>query len=89
MGVIRCDTHAFWYAHFFDTPDADGMRAAHRGIHYYFYRCDDPASRRFEPVPGMRITRVYDEGDVGAAERLKTALGGRPRVCRSLEEVSD
>jgi predicted dehydrogenase len=89
VGVIRCDTHAFWYAHFFDTPDPPGMRAGHRCNHYYFYRCDDPATPRFEPVPGMRISRVYDEQDIGAAERLRGALGGRPKVCQSLEEVSD
>ena len=89
VGVIRCDTHAFWYAHFFDVPDPTAMRIGHRCNHYYFFQHDNPEVQRFEAVPGMKITRVYDEGDSNAAEQLRLALGGRPKVCRSLEEVSD
>ena len=89
VGVIRCDTHAFWYAHFFAVPDPTAMRIGHRCNHYYFFQHDNPEVQRFEAVPGMKITRVYDEGDSNAAEQLRLALGGRPKVCRSLEEVSD
>lgn len=89
VGIIRCDTHGFWYAHLFDKPDPARMRQQHRGCHYYFYRRDDPSRLRFDPVPGMTIARVFDEEAPGEAEKLSEALGGRPKVCKSLREASD
>ena len=89
VGIIRCDTHGYWYAPFFETPDPVLYRKNHHGCHYYFYRWDDPARLRFPSVPGMRVTRVFDEEDRALAEGLSDAYRGRPKVCDSYEEVSD
>ena len=89
VGVIHCDTHAFWYAHYFDRPDAALMRKNHRGCHYYFYTPDAPGTLRVRPARGMRITRVFDEKNPDRAEALAETLSGRPRICETLGEVSD
>lgn len=89
VGIIRCDTHGFWYSHLFDKPDPEMMRKNHRGCHYYFYKRADPSRLRSNPVPGMTITRVFDEDDSTKAEALSEAFGGRPKVCKSYAEVSD
>lgn len=89
VGIIRCDTHGFWYAHIFQKPDPVLMRKNHRGCHYYFYRRDDPSQLRFPPVSGMTVTRVFDEDDPTEAEKLSEALGGKVKVCKRLEEASD
>ena len=89
VGIIRCDTHAFWYAPLFEKPNPDRYRKAHRGCHYYFYRPDDPSRLRVPTVPGMTVSRVFDEEDRDRAAALSDAFEGRPRVCDSFEEVSD
>lgn len=88
VGIIRCDTHGFWYAPLFERPDPDLYRKNHRGCHYYFYRWDDPRKQRIGPVPGMVIARVYDENR-SLAEALSEAYRGRPKVCDRPEDVSD
>ena len=89
VGIIRCDTHAFWYAHLFEKPDPAAMRTNHRGCHYYFYKRDNPNQLRFRPIPGMTVVNLYDEDKPDQAEKLSEALGGKARVCKSLDEVSD
>lgn len=95
VGIIRCDTHGYWYAHFFEKPDPDLMRKHHRGCHYYFHRNDDPGKLRYNSIPGMVITKVFDEKDRKdeevreKAEGLSKVYHGRPKVCDSYEEVSD
>ena len=89
VGIIRCDTHAHWYAPYFEKPDPELYRKVHRGCHYYHYRWDDPARMRLSTVPGMTIARLFDEEDRSKAAGLAEAYHGRPRVCDSYEEVSD
>ena len=89
VGIIRCDTHAYWYAPYFEKPDPKLYRKAHRGCHYYHYRWDDPDRMRLSTVPSMTIAKVYDEEDPRKAEGLSEAYRGRPKVCDSYEEVSD
>jgi Oxidoreductase family, NAD-binding Rossmann fold len=89
VGIIRCDTHAFWYAPLFEAPDPEAYRKVHRGCHYYFYEPDNPKRLKFRTVPGMTIAKVYDAEDRTKAEHLSEAYGGRPVVCDSFEQVSD
>ena len=89
VGIIRCDTHAYWYAPLFEKPDPERYRRVHRGCHYYFYRPDNPSRLRFRTVPGMTIAKVFDQEDRAKAEGLAEAYGGKPQVCDSYEEVSD
>ena len=89
VGIIRCDTHAYWYAPLFEEPDPEIYRRVHRGCHYYFYEPDDPNRLRLRTVPGLVIAKVYDEEDRAKAEGLSESYRGRPKVCDSYEEVSD
>jgi len=88
IGIIRCDTHGFWYAHLFQKPDATLMRKNNRGCHYYFYERDDPGALRLKPIPGMVVTRTFDEERPVEAEKLAEALG-TARACKTFDEVSD
>ena len=88
VGIINCDTHGYWYAPFIQKPDPDLYRKAHRGCHYYFYCPDDPRRLRLGTVPGMVITKVYDE-DRSLAEGLSEAYRGVPEACDSYDQVSD
>jgi len=88
VGIIRCDTHGFWYAPFFQAPDPKLYRKNHRGCHYYFYRPGNPKRLRLGTVPGMVITRVYDD-DRSLAEGLSESYRGVPKVCDYPDQVSD
>lgn len=89
VGIIRCDTHGFWYAPFFEHPNPRLYRKNHWGTHYYFYRWDNPDLPKFRAVPGMRVTRLFDPDNPARAAALAEAYEGRPRICRTLDEVSD
>ncbi len=89
VGIIRCDTHGYWYSPLFEAPDPEIYRKHHRCCHYYFYSCDDPHKLRFRPIPNMKIVNLYDEANPQRAACLSEAYGGRPRVCSSCEEVSE
>ncbi len=89
VGIIRCDTHGYWYAPFFEAPDPRLYRKVHWGCHYYFYRPENPTKLRIPSAAGMIISKVFDEEDRTLAERLSEGYGGRPKVCDSYEEVSD
>ena len=70
VGIIRCDTHGYWYAPYFERPDPKLYREAHRGCHFYHYRWDDPGRMRLDAPSGMTIAKVYDDEDRRKAERL-------------------
>ncbi|MFH0962462.1 MAG: Gfo/Idh/MocA family oxidoreductase [Planctomycetota bacterium] len=89
VGIIRCDTHGYWYAPIFEAPDPDIYRANHRGCHYYYYEWQDPRKLRKEVVPGFEIAAVWDGEDRTKAEKLSECYRDRPLVCDSFEEVSD
>ena len=99
VGIIRCDTHGYWYANIFEKPNPEMMRKNHRGCHYYFYKYDDPSKQRLRPVPGMRITKVFHiphpvsdsfyPGEADYARGLSECFDNRPIICDSYEEVSD
>ena len=89
VGIIRCDTHGYWYAPMFEAPDPDIYRKNHRGCHYYFYEWDDPHKLRKGVVSGFQIAAVWDGEDRSKAEKLSECYGNRPVVCDSFQEVSD
>ena len=88
VGIIRCDTHGYWYGSFFQKPDPALFRKVHRGCHYYHYRWDDPMQRRLPSVPGMVVSRTWDENRA-LAEGLSEAFRGKPIVCDSFDQVSE
>lgn len=61
----------------------------HGGGHYYFYTQYEDATKMTVPqVGGFQITRVWDESPE-IAKLFSKVFRGRPRVCKTFEEVSD
>lgn len=89
VGIIRCDTHGFWYAPFFQAPDAVRLRKAAPGIHYYFYQPDNPTALRFPPVPGMEIRRVWDADRAKAQGLADSYPEGQVTACDRFSQVSE
>lgn len=85
VGMIRCDTHACWYGLLFAPFDEGPLLEYESMCHYYFLGAH---ALRFDTVPGLELTRVWDE-DRRNAEKLAKIFRNEPKICSSLEEVSD
>ena len=103
VGLIRCDTHGMYYGALMSKHDPlllreplrdrKGTRAKQSwmagGAHFYFYtHYSDPAKITVPTVDGFEIARVWDE-DREVAEVFSGVFASRPRVCRTVAEVSD
>jgi hypothetical protein len=101
VGLIRCDTHAAYYAALFDKFDPrlfkdPGIPAARckyswqSGAVRFLYHtdCYTPDEMTVSQVRGMALTRVWDP-DIEMASLFARVFGDHPTVCRRFEEVSD
>jgi len=87
-GMIRCDTHASYYAALMSEHDPLALREHWHVCHFYFYDNYDPKKIIVPTVWSFEITKVWD-ADRGKAEKLSEVLFGKPKVCNTFEEVSD
>ena len=91
VGMVRCDLHAIYYANLMQEHDPYILREPKFGLggHFYFYTCyNNPGKMAFPKVPGFEIVKLWDEKRENAEKMAKIYLG-KPKVCATLEEVSD
>jgi predicted dehydrogenase len=101
VGLIRCDTHGAYYAALMDrhdplrlrnpaplsVPQRETWQAG--GVHFYHYRqYNDPRRMTADFVEGFHLVNVWDEHRE-LAETLSSIFFGRPRVCDTVDQVSD
>jgi hypothetical protein len=87
VGLIRCDQRAFWYGAIFD--DVDPLRfSAYDNAAYHHFTYYSSVELRHRRAEGFQLVKVFDP-DPEAAERVALAFHGRPKVCSTLEEVSE
>ncbi len=66
VGIVRCDTHAYWFGVFMDECDVLLMATPHDdaptrpGIHGYFKLGNEYTKLKIQRVPGMTIAKVFD-----------------------------
>jgi len=87
VGMIRCDKRALWYGAIFDEiePDVFAALAPAAYHHFTFY---STVTLRHKRATGFKLVKVFDKNRK-AAEDVARAFGGRPEVCRTLDEASD
>lgn len=103
VGIIRCDTHAVYYGALMEKHDPLVLRSpmeklGKRKPYYgwetgaaYFYHytnCYDAKKITVPTVSGFEIVKVWDEDSV-LATGLSEVFYGKPKVCKTFEEVSD
>ena len=98
VGMIRCDVHACWYGLLFAPADEHCVLSHLPQCHHYFYYGHKV---KFGPVPGFELTKLYDpfppyqnmvrpqNDNRSNAEILSAVFMDRPKICSTLEEVSD
>ena len=84
----RLECHAWHFAPFMDECDANVMREKQSNIFAWFTDGGhfDTLSK-VSPVPGFRITKVWDIQGTERVRQLAQLLGNRPEVCEAVEET--
>jgi predicted dehydrogenase len=89
LGLVRCDTHGYWYAPFFAECDPELLRKNDYPVYHYFYSdIFDPGKLRIPQVSGFDLVKVWDADPVRARDFAKTFLG-KPQACDTLKEMTD
>ena len=66
LGIVRCDSHAYWYAPFLDEVDPEVLSSyskdapTRQSVHYYACTVGHYRTMAVEPVPGFVISKVFD-----------------------------
>ncbi len=85
IGMIRCDTHSYWYGAFMAKCDIALLQKNSVAVHDYFCRFNELA---ISLVPGLEIVRVWDY-DSATAQKFSETFLGKPQVCETVEEMTD
>lgn len=91
VGMIRCDLHAIYYANIIQRHDPLVLRELQFGKGGYFYFYTEYLEQEKFVIPrvaGFEVTKLWDENRA-AAEEMSAIYNGKPKVCDSLDEVSD
>ncbi len=91
VGLIRCDVHAMYYGQLMEKFDVDVLRSVPLGQVSFFYHhldCGNAEKLTVPTVSGFEIVKCWD-ADPETAEGFKAIFRGKPKVCKSFEEVSD
>ncbi|MBI4028418.1 MAG: Gfo/Idh/MocA family oxidoreductase [Verrucomicrobia bacterium] len=87
LGLIRCDTHGYWYGPFLAPCDPLLLEKHDHEVHHYFSKIAHADQLRVQPVSGFELVKVWDADPVRAANFAKTFLG-TAQVCTSLKEMA-
>ncbi len=74
LGVLRCDTHAYWYAPLFAKCDCDRFRMNNTEVYHIFCSLSDPHRLDIPWVPGFEVASCWDEDPAQAKEFSATFL---------------
>ena len=89
LGLVRCDTHGYWYAPFFAPCDRRLLEKNDPPCnHYFFGDIFDPEKLCIPQVSGFDLVKVWDADPQRAADFSETFLG-TAQVCDTLEEMAD
>ena len=88
VGVLRCDTHAYWYAPLFAKCDCDRFRINDTACYNIFCSLGDPQKLDIPWVPGFTLASCWDEEEERAKEFSATFLG-TAEVSSSPKEMAD
>ena len=88
LGVVRADTHGFYYGIMMQKADPAVLLDKNYIVHYYASDIYDPNLLTMPKVAGFELAKVYDY-DVEKARIFSETFHGKPQVCQSLDEMTD
>ena len=86
LAMIKCDTHAYWYAPFMVRCDGMKLQENRNYVHCFLTNMYQPSKFIIPRVKGIKLAKVWDR-DVKVAERFAEAFPDKPEVCSSLNQA--
>jgi predicted dehydrogenase len=89
VGVIRCDTHGYYFGAQMGYEDLDpaGLVKHDYIVAHYYQNIYNPWDlEKLPKVPGMEITACYDH-ERERAEQFSATFSGKPVVCDKVEDM--
>src|SRR3990172_9452435 len=87
-GLVRCDTHGYYYGAMLGRCDPLLLQKYNFVVHHYFSSIYDPAHLTMPRIGGFQLVKVFDYDPENARKFSETFLGS-PKVCQTLEEMTD
>jgi len=87
IGLIRCDTHGYYYGCMMDDCDPLALQANNYVCHHYFSGIYSAARLTMPRVEGFEIVKVWDEKP-DSARRFSETFGNRPQVCEEFTDLA-
>jgi predicted dehydrogenase len=88
LGLVRCDTHAYHFMAMLQECNPELLRKNDHITWHYFSDIWTDELVKLPRVPGFDLVKVWDADPAKAGTFADTYLGA-PKVCRSVEEVTD
>jgi len=88
LGVVRCDTHAYYFGALMARCDPLLLEKHNKIVHYYATDWYDPKHIILPTTYDFEIVRCADADAVRAEQFSKTFLG-KPKVCKTVAEVAE
>ena len=88
LGLIRCDTHGYYYGAMFEECDPLLLQKNNYVVHHYFSNIYDPKLLTMPRVEGFELVKVYDYEPERAQKFSQTFLS-KPKVCETVEEMTE
>jgi predicted dehydrogenase len=86
LGVVRADTHAYYYGVMLGKPDPIKLQQNDYVIHHYASDIYNPKRLINPRVAGFEIAAVYDY-DIEKSRKFADTFGGRIAVCEKLHDM--
>ena len=87
LGMIRCDTHGYYFGAFMQKFDARLLEDVNKIVHYYSTDWYDPEHCILPRLSDFEIVACYDYSRDAAAQ-FSEVFCGKPKVCRTLDEMA-
>lgn len=87
LGVVRADTHGYYYGIMLDNCDPMILFKHNHVVHHYASNIYDPKILTMPKVSGFEIVKIYDY-KLENAQKFSEAFFGKPVVCETLEEMT-
>ena len=89
LAIVRCDTHGYYFGMLMARCDPLAIERHNKIVHFYATDWYDPKHIILPTTYDFEIVACHDPVDVARAEEFSAAFLGKPRVCRSVEEMTD
>lgn len=89
LGIVRCDTHAYYFGMMLDECDPMLLLKNNFVVHHYATDIYNPRElSKIKRIPGFKIVKAYDE-KIENAKDFSDTFYGIPAVCESIGEMTE